>query len=1109
MEKPVLKLEASAGSGKTFRLALEYLARLLGAFAGRAKPAAAGADERQRLGSILAITFTVKAAQEMKARIVAKLKRFALSTRGGALDDEDREFLQRLAGQTGLAQERIVALAAELIEMILADYDDFNVMTIDSLMSAMVKVVAPDLELPADFEIAVDARDELESRGRRLLAGLADNDWPRLEAFLEDFSRLNAGQGWQVDVLIAAKVADLFRRTLRQGEAGTDEPPSRLRQRAEARWRDLLAALRPLERVMREEAGERGRSPHLNCTYATEKLMSALDEALAKGDGFSGLDALLAASFFRKPDPGVLLVKKAPDGYRGRFVAAYAPARQALGGMALAYSAFKTLPFREFLEDFDAAWSAGKETVFVEEFSHVLSRLFASWAQDAFPYLYLKLSDRFRNFLFDEFQDTSTLQFQALAPLIDEVLSRDRRASLFVVGDRKQAIYRWRGGNSELMAEDRLRREIPAIGHLSPAAFSETLDGNWRSRLEIVRFNNEFWEPQAIAAIAAEADLQQAIRENFAASAQQLPAGETRQGGYVEITLRAEPHATDAEGDAEAAAADGDGGGALSPSHLDAIEAIIRRLTGEHGYAASDIAVLLRKNDQVRAVIRHLGRRGIGSLSDQSLLLSANPRVNEIIAFLRFLDYPPDDLSFFAFVGGALFRRAAAERFPREAAGFSEEAFLGCRGPLYKSFQERFPASWQGLIEPFFQSVGFLPPYDVFSDITQAFRAYENFPEDTPFLMALGDALHRAERDGGGSSAGFLRRWEKMVADEETPAVAIPENAPGVRVLTMHQSKGLEFRAVIVPLDDHGGRQDANPYLDEEGMFHITAASAPAHPALGDKFRRENVRASIDLLNLLYVAFTRAREALFVPVAAASAIQPAAPARDGLTRRITRASDVVGRHPLLAWHELAGGRSFVRGALARRRAAAAAPAGPRPAAIPSKRIATRAWHSRYLVFRRSEIGKRCDRSGAGRGERIHDLLSRLGQVRDARGLEARIAELAAAARWPEGDREAVLAFLRRDDVLRLLASGDECHSEKEIVDLAGGAPEMRRLDRLQVGRDEVLVIDFKTGPEKNEAHRSQIRGYLDAVGPLFPGRACRGFLLYIDRGEIEEVPCSN
>ena len=108
-------------------------------------------------------------------------------------------------------------------------------------------------------------------------------------------------------------------------------------------------------------------------------------------------------------------------------------------------------------------WNKGKKTLFVEEFSQALAGLFDRWREEAFPYLYLKLSDRFSSFLFDEFQDTSTLQFKALAPLIDEVLSRKESGSLFIVGDRKQAIYRWRGGNSELMEEGRLgRRSRPS-----------------------------------------------------------------------------------------------------------------------------------------------------------------------------------------------------------------------------------------------------------------------------------------------------------------------------------------------------------------------------------------------------------------------------------------------------------------------------------------------------------------------------------------------------------------------------------------------------------------------------------------------------------------------
>ncbi len=163
----------------------------------------------------------------------------------------------------------------------------------------------------------------------------------------------------------------------------------------------------------------------------------------------------------------------------------------------------------------------------MEEFSQTLARLFARWSEEAFPYLYLKMSDRFRNFLFDEFQDTSTLQFKALAPLIDEVLSREKNASLFIVGDRKQAIYRWRGGNSELMEESLLREQVPAIDNLSRGTFSSTLGANWRSRRAIVDFNNRFWDPEAISRISGDGVLQQAIGEQF----QGLTAGAPRERG--------------------------------------------------------------------------------------------------------------------------------------------------------------------------------------------------------------------------------------------------------------------------------------------------------------------------------------------------------------------------------------------------------------------------------------------------------------------------------------------------------------------------------------------------------------------------------------------------
>lgn len=1109
MENPILKLEASAGSGKTYRLALEYLARLLGAFALRRPQGRAPAPrlERELLGSVLAITFTVKAAQEMKRRIVQKLKAFALADRR-PLGAEDGEFLGQLARATRLPEERITLLARDLIDLLLARYDDFNVKTIDSLMSAMVKVIAPDLDLPADYEIAVDARDELEARGRALIAGLADGAWERLEPFLREFRRLDSFSGWKTDVALCGKVTGLFRRTLKEEGGASGATADELRQRLTGSWEGLRRALGPFFALAQEKDGKGKR--YASGRFLKEPLVGLMAAALEGGDPLPLLGGLLDSAYFRKDDPEELPAKDAPEDFRRRFVPAYQAAQAALREAALALSVFKTIPYREFLDDFARAWRAGKETVFAEEFSRILAERFAAWGVSGFSYLYLKMSDRFRHFLFDEFQDTSTLQFKALAPLIDEVLAREKRASLFIVGDRKQAIYRWRGGNSRLMDESVLEAEIGTIANRVQGGYSRSLAVNWRSRREIVEFNNRFWDPEAIAQVAVEPPLQAAFRANFADSRQELPEGPERQGGYVELTLQAGPAGGGENGMGEGEER-GAGGSAMGTGQLQEVKAIIARLRGL-GYAHSDVAVLVRKNAQVRDLVRSLGQAGIDTISDQSLMLDSNPLVNEIVAFLRFLDYPPDDLSFHAFVSGRMFKRAL-EGFPRERAAFGDDAFLAGRGPLYKRYQEAFPGSWAALIEPFFQAVGFLPPYDLFSDMTQAFRVYENFPGDTPFLMALGDALHAAERTEGNSIAGFLLRWEKMVADEETPSVAIPEHAPGVRVLTMHQSKGLEFPAVIVPLDDRPGRGDDALRWEADGLYHITKETAQAAPGLRERYEAENVRCGIDLLNLLYVAFTRAREALFVPVAAAG--MPGAPAADkeGIVRRLARASDVVAGHPLLRWYE-GGPRAEYRSGLLEQRPERAdgrkdALSGAAPVTVTGKKVATRSWQEAYLVFAKARPEERRDAAAAERGERIHDLLARLGDMGDRAGLAARVRELAAQAGWPEDDAGLVAAFLAREDVHAVLAAGDEAFAEKEVAELTGGQLRRLRLDRLQVGAGEVRVVDFKTGTERIDDHESQVRGYMAAVAPLYPGRACRGFLLYIDLGEVREVACSS
>jgi ATP-dependent exoDNAse (exonuclease V) beta subunit len=1098
MVSPILKYEASAGSGKTYRLALEYLGRLLLAFAGHEGQAGSPRRRRELLGSVLAITFTVKAAREMKERIVQKLKGFALHARGQKLKQGDQEFLDLLAQETRLAPDRIVGLAKGLIELVLASYDDFNVMTIDSLMSAMVKAVSPDLDLPADYEIAVDDREELQSRSRALLAGKADGQWAIMERTLADYNRYYPYSGWKTDEPLAAKLIEILNRHMQEGTALGEETRAGVERSFRSLRKDFKRELDGLLSLLPEESG------HANGRVVNSGLRDDVAAFPWGEDNLFLLEKLLAKSFFLKSLPGELLKKSAPPGLVAEVGSAQERMRSCLQELALNISLLNTLPYCELFPDFLKMWQQGKRTLFVREFSRELAGRFEKWGESGFPYLYLKMSDRFRHFLFDEFQDTSTMQFRALAPLIDEMLSHEP-ASLFIVGDRKQAIYRWRGGNSELMEEARLREEVPAINHLSRQEFSATLGTNWRSLREIVDFNNRFWNPETVSLITADDDLRQAIRENFKDSAQKLPAGVESDGGYVELTLHIAAE-KDSQGESAEAEPREDEGNAMSASHLDDIASIVRRLHDEHGYDYQDIAVLVRKNIQVRDIVRRLGRDDIPTLSDQSLMLGSNPRVCEIIAFFKFLDYPPDDLDFHAFISGEIFHAAARRVSPGEFSRFSQDAWFGRRGPLYKVFKEQMPECWAKLVEPFFQTVGFLPPYDLFSDLCQCYRLYEDFDGDTPFFLALGDALHSAELEKGNSIAGFIRRWDKMVGNQETPSVAIPENTPGVKVLTMHQSKGLEFPAVIVPVDQSREATPEAIFWDGQKPFYINKPLALIQDQLKETFCRESIKGTIDLLNLLYVAFTRAQQALFIPVAIKKTPPPAARDKDGLVKRIMKAGDVVCRHPELDW--LAGRTEpLIRGRLARRPAPAET-ARP-PQAVHSKKTSTRSWQSRYLVFKKATMDGRGDRSGAERGERVHDLLSRLGRISDPGELELRVRELAANANWSDSDIQAVSAFLSRADVFAILSRPGVVYREKEVVAHGGALPEFRRLDRLQVGADEVLVIDFKTGREKSKEYNAQLRGYIAAIAPLYPERRCSGFLLYVDRGEIEEVRCSN
>ena len=1097
MPERILKLEASAGSGKTYRLTLEFLAQLFRAIAPFGEKEIPAGQLRQFISGILAITFTNKAANEMKSRILQRLKELALLREGFAAGKESVRFFGRLARESRISEKGMSNRSNQIVEALLSSYDDFHVKTIDSLMSSIIKVISPDLGLPPDFEIEVDAARKLKTAVTAFIENESNIRWPQIEAFLRDIKTFQGLRQWHLDETMAEYVIRLFELALRQDDPISPIAGDGIKTKLEEQYRRLTSDLERLLAILDEEPREKGKNIHVSGTYVRSPLIENLKQIVGRSGGSRVIDPLISSPFFAKENPGELLHRRCPPEYRQRFVSIYEQSQSSLAGYIRLLSLYRTVHFRNFFARFLDFWKKDRKILFVEEFSKTLYARLSEWKEEAYPYLYLKLSDRFRHFLFDEFQDTSELQFKALSPLIDEILSSEKNATLFLVGDRKQAIYRWRGGNADLMDEEILTREIPAIAHISPDGFSSTLTENWRSGREIIEFNNRFWLPDNIRQTVEPGFLQEAVAKNFSGAQQCVPEERQGEAGFVSISIRIAEKNRDETDEEE------------SEGEEEALQYLLENIDSAlaRGYRHQDIAILTRENKQSRRIIQFLDSHSISSLSDEALFLSANAEVKEIIAFLRFLDFPPDDLNFYSFLGGGIFGREFRRRFPAEADQFTDRRFIdrGAGEPLYKIFRKTCPRAWEDLIEPFFRAVGFLPPYDLVADFTQAFRVYENFPESSQFILTLGEMLHQLERDQVNSITAFIDEWEQMLAGVREYAIETPRYSSAIRVSTIHKAKGLEFPVVILPLLGGRGRQPFPVFLDRGEIYHIPKEYAALDPGLRSLYQAELAKNFIDEFNLLYVAFTRAQKALFV-----SGVIP----RPGTVPKkksfppFPGFGGVIARHPLCRLAPDSPKMEFVEGRFDARAVSESPPSPPPPFAIASKRISTRNWQHDYLVFAESVFQSRREKDAIRRGEKIHRILARMETCGNREELASRLAVSSREEGLDEETEARLAEFLFRNDVFPFFQKGERrVFTEKEVVLNREAGAEHRRIDRLLAGPDQVTIIDFKTGSEKSPEHPVQLAAYAEALRPLFPGMTFKAFLLYVDRDEVTEVAC--
>ncbi|GAB4420713.1 MAG: UvrD-helicase domain-containing protein [Bacteroidia bacterium] len=1052
----LLIYKSSAGSGKTYTLVLEYLKLVI------ADPAS--------FRYVLAVTFTNKATEEMKARIISTLSMLATRDETSLRQEPIWQTLQaHLAAQdldAGVQQQ-----ARKVLNHILNDYSSFAISTIESFFQRVVRAFARELDLPLAYDVEMQQQAVLDRLVDEMLLDLGQDE--ALTRLLQGFVRRNIEKEktWLVDREVRKLGMEIFKETFQRLAATepADSDPAdniertlalagsirEIRHRFEAhmtalgrRGLDLMAAYGVSEADFKY--GKSGPAAHFRkCAEKGDytpgdRARQACDDRSAfiaksnKAPLMPQLEAVLDAGLEG-------LLRDLVDHY-DTFGAEY---RTAVEVEKNIYS-FGLL---RNLQDRLATYRRENRQLIISDTGLLLRQVIGE-EQDA-PFVYEKVGTRFRHYLLDEFQDTSEMQWLNLLPLIRDALAYGRGSLL--VGDVKQSIYRWRNGDMRLLLH-RAEQEAAAMGQ---EATVRHLADNWRTAAEVVRFNNAFFE------VAAELLGRDRHDDPLFVQAYDQIAQRPRRDqmpGYVSVMLL--PGRTDEAGESwkEAACA----------RTLDIIHDLLA-----DGFAGHEITLLVRKNQQGAELAAFLQQHGIKVVSADSLLIDSAPQVRLLAGLLRYLVQEENPLA----------RASLRHYYARVVLDQSPD-------------HARYTGDAQAyaLLDQHAATLRRLP---VYACVARLVRLYPVLAQPNAYVQGFLDAALEYTTGMDGGIDGFLEWWDEQRGRRVIATAPDPE---AVQVMTIHKAKGLEFPVVILPFAewplgpetrDFLWVEPQHPPFDAFPFLPVNPVKGLADTYFDAALAEEETLSALDNLNLLYVAFTRPQYRLYV-MGKQPGKQPGLSATAGLIWQVLADPRLEGRSSEGPFHFEAG-RTCPRDQLGRDDHADG-PGGlplrdnPDPLAPWEQAARIRLHAGRYLPTQ-----LRQERIAAG--ELIHEALA---HVRTRADIPAAVGRLRALGRLHGGQVPEVQAHLDRVTSLEAAAAwyepGWDIRNEAEIL-LPDGS--LLRPDRVMLRGTSAIVVDYKTGPPRR-TYAAQVQQYRDALRAL--GYTDVGaFLYYLSAGIVEAV----
>ncbi len=1015
-------LNASAGTGKTRQLSLRYIKFLL------------SQRPNSDIKNILAITFTNKAANEMRERILDMLKNIALKT----------SYSQSILKELGIKDlEKASKIACRKIEEIILNYSDFYVKTIDSFVNSLLLASAFYLKLPPYAEILQDSQEFLEFILDELLETLNrdQNVFKLFKEFLRFYLEVEDKPSWypKKDML------NIFIQFHNQENIRAKDIKTLFLEK------DFLS----LEKEIKEKIKEILSYIYEKNIFVEKKIIKLFEEALSFSfkEFLKSLkkifDRLSTINLPQELEKKIKELKRLCSEYVDNFCL------QRFNPYINIYK-----KFCEHLEEFKFK----KKIIFLEELNKKANQ-FLKGDPAFIPEIYYRLSAVFYHFLIDEFQDTSILQWMNIFPLIDEAISKG--GSLFYVGDRKQAIYRFRGGQAELFEEvkDYFKNRVEKI-------ISKSLTKNFRSKENIVKFNNSIFNVKNLKTFLDNLELEQTYKnkllEFYSDSEQEVLDTQDKKGGYVYLE---QISAKDFQ------------------EYKDLVKEKLKELIEEleKRYLYSEIGILLRKNEDVREITEFLLELKKPVSSEQTLNIKENYLIREIISFLNFLLNNSDDLSFANFILGDIFLKESKLEFSELKRWlYKRERSV----PLYKNFSKDFPSIWKKYIEEFLINYKILPLYDLLDLFFKKFKLLENFPTQEAFFMHFLE-LAKNKEDKINNLRDFLEEWEKIPLEELL--LKISENLKGIRVMTIHKAKGLEFKVVILPqvtIDTQFYRKTQNRIFKEtESSLHLISISknfSELSSNIKKEYQKEYFYNILDELNTLYVAFTRASDELYAFF----------PKNIGRTKNVGIELFFKGKEKI----EL-GEKSK------RRPVEKEAPQEFIPKISDKPKIfSVNQIRLKDQLKSPQEVIKEINNENKLRGEIFHYILAHIKQIPSdyQKFLEDLVSQVCRIFSY--SDSKGILSVLLKNfenqrfkDFFTMRA---KIFTEKEITDKKGN---LKRVDRLMITPKKIILIDFKSGENFSPEHLTQIKEYVDILKEIYPQQKITPYLIYLETATVKEV----